>query len=72
MTHPLIRTLTRITEMEARMDDEANDRREGYCDGMAGKRQRGRSKVYRESFEDGRCDEAKLRGVAERKRRAAL
>ena len=72
MTNPLIDTLDRITQQEARMDDEANDRREGYCDGMAGKCQHGRSVAYATAAQDGEDDFSMLENVAEWKRRAAL
>jgi hypothetical protein len=72
MTHPLIDTLNRITQQEARMTDEANDRREGYCDGMAGKCQYGRSVAYASAAQDGEDDFCMLENVAEWKRRAAL
>jgi hypothetical protein len=64
---------SRITQQEARMDDEANDRREGYCDGMAGHVQVGRQgRAYAAALNEARRDRTMLRQVAEWKRRAAL
>lgn len=64
--------LDSIARKEAAMDDEANDRREGYCDGMAGKRQTGRSADYNQASKDGAMDVLMLASVNEWKRRAAL
>jgi hypothetical protein len=72
MTNPLIRILNRTVEREKRMTDEANDRREGYCDGIAGHHQPDRSADYREAREDGAFDRQMLAMAAEMKRRAAL
>ena len=57
--------------------DTANDRREGYADGMAGKhlslaQMRARSNEYLEASIDGRQDNTMLRWVYEFRRRAAL
>jgi hypothetical protein len=54
------------------MTDEANDRREGYCDGLAGKRQSGRSTEYRDACDDGAFDKQMMAMVGEWQRRAAM
>ena len=84
MTNPLIRILNRTLEREKRMTDEditaaldealgdANDRREGYCDGLAGKRQTGRSIEYRDACDDGAFDRQMMAMVGEWQRRAAI
>lgn len=72
MTHPLIRILNRITQQEQTMTEEANDRLEGYCDGIAGHHQPDRSPEYRDAREDGDFDRQMLAMAAEMKRRAAL
>ena len=40
--------------------DTANDRREGYCDGLSRKWQIGRSAAYRVANHDGRRDAARM------------
>lgn len=72
MTHPLVTMLDSIARKEAAMGDERNDRREGYCDGTAGKWQEGRSPAYTEAQQDGAFDRAMLAMHYEFKRRAAL
>ena len=72
MTNPLITALNRITQQEARMDDEANDRREGYADGLARKPFTRADKFWVEGWDDGWRDAAMLSAVAEWKRRASL
>lgn len=53
-------------------EDERNDRREGYADGLAGKWQQRRGEAYLEANEDGAFDRAMSAMVTEWKRRAAL
>ena len=72
MTNPLSRHLAETLERENAMTEEANDMREGYCDGLAGKRQEGRSIAYRDACDDGAFDLRMMAMVAEWKRRAAL
>jgi hypothetical protein len=65
MTNPLIRALNRITQQEARMDDEANDRREGYCDGIGDHApQSERSRDYADAWLDGKDDARRLSALA--------
>jgi len=65
MTNPLIRTLQSITQQEARMDDEANDRREGYCDGISDHApQTGRDASYANAWLDGKDDARRLSALA--------
>lgn len=54
------------------MDDDANDRREGYADGIGRNAQPNRSDAYRAGLDDGFNDRMMLNRVAEWKRRAAL
>lgn len=54
------------------MSEQANDRREGYCDGIAGKWQATRSDEYNEARQDGAFDRAMLAMHYEMQRRAAL
>lgn len=53
-------------------EDERNDRREGYADGLAGKRQCARSQDYDDAQRAGFYDEMMMAFVTEHKRRAAL
>jgi flagellar biosynthesis/type III secretory pathway protein FliH len=53
-------------------EDERNDRREGYADGLAYHWQQGRSKAYEEGLEDGCVDLNMMHALTEWKRRAAL
>jgi hypothetical protein len=68
--NPPISILNSAIEREAMTDE--TDRREGYCDGLAGKRQQGRSITYRDANDDGAHDLQMSAMVAEWKRRAAL
>lgn len=68
MTNPLITALASVTAQEAKMEA---DKLEGYCDGMAGKMQPGRSVAYRRACDDGAADAGMLEFVAEWKRRNA-
>jgi peptidoglycan hydrolase-like protein with peptidoglycan-binding domain len=68
----LIRLLLDMIEKEFPMPDAETDRREGYTDGLAGKRQQGRSITYRDANDDGAFDLQMSAMVAEWKRRAAL
>lgn len=72
MTNPLIHILNRITQRENAMTKQANERREGYCDGIAGHHQPDRSLEYREAREDGAFDRQMLAMAAEMQRRAAI
>ncbi len=72
MTNPLVTMLDSIARKEAAMSEQANDRREGYCDGIAGKWQATRSDEYNEARQDGAFDRAMLAMHYEFKRRAAL
>lgn len=72
MTHPLVTMLDSIARKEAAIADDRNDRREGYCDGLAGHFQDTRSATYREAREDRAYDRMMMHMVAEWKRRAAL
>ncbi len=72
MTNPLLTMLDSIARKEAAMSEQANDRREGYCDGIAGNWQATRSDEYNEARQDGAFDRAMLAMHYEFKRRAAL
>jgi hypothetical protein len=64
--------LDSIARKEAAMTEQANDRFEGYCDGIAGRWQATRSDEYNEARQDGAFDRAMLAMHYEFKRRAAL
>lgn len=48
--------------------DTANDRREGYCDGLSRKWQPGRSAAYNVANIDGRRDDEKVEAIISRRR----
>ena len=48
--------------------DTANDRREGYCDGLSCKWQPGRSAAYNAANIDGRRDDEKVEAIISRRR----
>jgi len=62
--NPLITKLgTTINQENAMTTDTANDRREGYCDGMSRKFQQGRNAAYVAGNWDGWQDGARLAGM---------
>jgi hypothetical protein len=71
MTNPLIETLASTIEREAEI---ANDRREGYADGLKFHYQDKRAScpTWLAAFREGADDRHMLWGIAEQKRRAAL
>ena len=59
--NPLIRTLATTIEQERTMSTTtADDRREGYCDGLSQHWQAGRSAAYNAANHDARCDAARM------------
>ena len=71
MTNPLHNSLNEVYQREA---EAANDRREGYADGLKFHYQDNRAScpTWLAAFREGADDRHMLWGIAEQKRRAAL